>query len=392
MTDDRPMPRVPAALTMADGRSAIGSPDAWQTARRPEVAGLFQRFVYGRLPPAAPVVVAPAADPVPLADGPGTLHQLAVDTHAHGRPLRLDVALFLPEGIERPPVLLGMNFSGNHAASADPRVRLNPRWVRPRYAGVTPDGHATDAGRGALAYRWPIRLALDHGHAVATLYYGDVDPDRPDPDGSAFRGPHVPPGPDNAGSVMAWAWGLMRALDALAGRPDVDPGRVWVHGFSRLGKASLVAAAFDERFAGCVSLGSGCGGSALFRHKRGERIVDLNRNFPHWFCDAFKRFDGREEELPVDQHLLMALVAPRPLLVGSASLDDWADPTNEFYAAKLAAPVYRLLGHDVDLPDVPPPVGPTVGGRVGYFCRPGPHDVVEADWRAMLAFTTRWGR
>ena len=304
-----------------------------------------------------------------------------------------DLLLYAPNAAPRPvPAFLGLNFGGNHSVGPDQSIRLPKSWMR-EGPGVV-DHRATEAGRGTGAAAWPVERILDRGYALATAYYGDVEPDHPDGwrDGVRAR---IGPGtagrflPDDWGAIGAWAWGLSRALDYLATDGDVDSRRVAVIGHSRLGKTALWAGAQDERFAMVVSNDSGEGGAALARRRFGETTARITSVFPHWFCFRYREYADREHELPVDQHELLALVAPRPLYVASATEDLWADPRGEFLAAKAAEPVYRLLGAEgLRIEDLPSPDRP-VGATIGYHRRTGPHALTAYDWEQYLDFADR---
>ncbi len=289
------------------------------------------------------------------------------------------------------PSFVGLSFGANHATTDDPEVELSPVWLPSRMAGVV-DNRATEAARGGSKDRWPFELALERGYAMATLYHGDLDPDREDwADGvhpAFYREGQARPGEGEWGAIGAWAWGLRIAASYLAGAPEFDPERICVMGHSRNGKTALWAGAQDERFALVVSNQSGCGGAALSRPRRGEKLVDINTRFPHWFTSRFHTYNDREDALPVDQHQLLALIAPRPVLVCSAAEDLWADPEGEHAACVGADPVYRLLGTDGFAGEAGkmPGENELVQSRIGYHIRPGKHGVGAADWKVFFDF------
>lgn len=378
-----PAYELPDPLRRADG-SVVADAAGWTGGRRAEVLRLFEEHVYGRSPgrPGGMRCELVASTSGALGGAAVRKQWRILLTGADDGP-RLDLLVWLPPGAGKPvPAFLGLNFKGNHAVTDDPDVPL------PVHGSAEP--------RGAEASRWPVATIVGRGYALATACYGDIEPDRPDGWKQGVRAALSPGGAattfagDDWGAIGAWAWGLSRALDCLGQDPAIDAKRVAVIGHSRLGKTALWAGARDERFALVISNNSGEGGAALARRRFGETTAVIQKSFPHWFCGNFRRYADREGELPVDQHELLALVAPRPLYVASAEQDQWADPRGEFLAAKAAGPVYALFGHaGVGVDDLPPPDHP-VGGRIGYHIRRGQHDVTAYDWQQYLAFADRW--
>jgi (4-O-methyl)-D-glucuronate---lignin esterase len=384
---------LPDPLRFVDG-VPVGDPDAWTSRRRAEILRLFEEHVYGRSPGPRTGMRFAVVETDPRALGRlATRRQVRVLLDGTETGPAFDILLYVPNAARRPvPAFLGLNFRGNHAIHPDPGIRLSPSWMREGDGIVA--HRATDATRGTDASSWPVERILDRGYALATVYYGDLEPDHPEgwKDGVRSRiGPGVSGhfGPDDWGAIGVWAWGLSRALDVLAKDADLDGHRVAVIGHSRLGKTALWAGAQDERFAMVVSNDSGEGGAALARRRFGETTESITKAFPHWFCSQYREYAGREDALPVDQHLLLALVAPRPLYVGSATEDLWADPRGEFLAAKAAEPVYRLLGREgLGVEDFPVPDRP-VGNTIGYHLRRGPHALTAYDWEQYLGFADR---
>ncbi|MBO5110586.1 MAG: hypothetical protein J6D21_07710 [Clostridia bacterium] len=240
----------------------------------------------------------------------------------------------------------------------------------------------------------PVEEIVDRGFAVLHVCYDDVTPDdRPAPEAkgyytsSLFRvlyGEEIPA--DRCGTITVWAWAASRVMDYAMGRDDLDMTRAAVVGHSRLGKTALLAGAQDTRFTHVISNDSGCCGAAITRGKVGEQIGDITRVFPHWFRLDFAGYAGREEEMPFDQHYLLASIAPRQLCVGSALLDEWADPQSELLACRVASAAYEALG----LPGLIAPDRPAVAGdvfadgRIAYHLRPGSHYMSRDDWNRYM--------
>jgi hypothetical protein len=384
---------LPDPLRFEDG-TPVGAARDWTGRRRAEVLRLFEEHVYGRSPvaPAAMRVVVVESDLRALG-GLATRRQVRVLLDGTDNGPAFEILLYVPNAAPRPvPAFLGLNFDGNHAVHPDPGIRLSAAWMDEGPGVVA--SRATEAARGTNAASWPVERILDRGYAIATVYYGDLEPDHPEGWRSGVRA-RIGPGiagrfaSDDWGAIGAWAWGLRRALDVLLADPDVDGRKVAVIGHSRLGKTALWAGAQDERFALVVSNDSGEGGAALARRRFGETTARITSTFPHWFAPRLREYAGREDALPVDQHELLALVAPRPLYVASATEDLWADPRGEFLAAKAAEPVYRLLGRPgLGVEEMPVPDRP-VGDSIGYHLRRGAHALTAYDWEQYMAFADR---
>lgn len=383
---------LPDPLQGSDGK-AVTTAEDWAASRRPEILDLFKTHVYGRAPLGRPSALRFEL----LEEDRGALDGLAVRKQVRmilskdSAAPRPEMLIYLPASASGPvPLFLTLNFRGNHTVWPDPEIHLAPK---PRKPEESTEAHRQrlEDERGSRAGRFAVPLILSRGYGLITIYYEDLVPDNAKVTDRGLRHAFASTdGKEGWGTIAAWAWGLQRALDYCETDGDIDSARVSVMGHSRLGKTSLWAGAVDERFAMVISNDSGCGGAALSRRHYGETVKRINTSFPHWFCDNFKQYNDNEAALPVDQHMLIALMAPRPVCVGSADQDLWADPHGEFLACLNASPVYELLGRKgVDVKAMPPLEQPAQKGHISYHVRSGKHDVTEYDWQRYLDFADK---
>lgn len=386
-------PCLPDPLVTLRGQP-VRTPLEWFTHRRPELKDLFEHTMYGYAPPAPERVRVRTLFEQPRAfGGKATLKEVEI-RFGPRRVLPVRLLMAVPNKRSAPaPVILGLNFFGNHTLVDSSKVALPDVWVPARGPGVK-NNRATASGRGTCAMRFPMAYAISRGYAVATFYHGDIDPDRPDfTDGihrHYFRPGQKEPALHDWGTIAAWAWGLSRAVDTLLKDRTIDGKRIAVVGHSRNGKAALLAGAFDDRIALTMSHQAGCGGSAPSRGTVGESVKQINTMFPHWFNDEFPKFNDCVDRLPFDQHCLVALCAPKPVLFTNGLEDTWANPAGQFDVLAEADKVYRFLGVDGLAGKRMPPVGTLASGRLGYHIRKGKHSMGKQDWKVFLDYADTW--
>lgn len=391
---------LPDPLLCADG-SRVATAREWTKKRRPELFRIYQDEMYGRAPGKPRGMKFETTSLVTNAfNGLATRREVTIWFTGKKDGPSMDLLVYTPNAARKPvPAFLGLSFGGNHAVTPERDVKLSTRWMRESKGSCVTNNRPTEACRGSEVTRWQVEKVLRRGYALATACYGDLEADFAEGWKLGTResvraalhsgGTNAVLKPNEWGAIGAWAWGLSRALDYLETDRAVDAKQVAVLGHSRLGKTALWAGASDQRFAAVISNNSGEGGAAIARRRFGERTYHLNKNFPHWFCANFKKYSEHESDLPVDAHELIALIAPRPVYVASATEDLWADPLGEFLAAKNAEPVYQLFGKPgLGVEQQPAPNHP-VGNFIAYHLRIGSHDVMEYDWEQWLNFADR---
>lgn len=375
---------LPDPLVFANG-SQVNNGKEWEK-RSTEIFRIFEHEVYGISPEWKGKVTATELSVRDNALNNEAIRKEIKLTLSNGnKKLDMIILLYLPHSTNPVPVFLGYNFGGNHTVTGENDISITTSWVRNNSKSGVKDNKASQADRGADASSWQVKEIIERGYGLATLYYGDIDPDYDDGFKNGVHGLYDQQ-PDSAswGSIAAWAWGLSRVMDWLETNPSVDSKRVIVMGHSRLGKTALWAGASDRRFAMVISNNSGCGGAALSKRIYGETVGSINIAFPHWFCKNFRKYNENEAQLPVDQHELIALIAPRPVYVASAEDDQWADPKGEFLSCLKASPVYVLLGCKGFSASEMPKVNQPVTGTISYHIRTGGHDVKLYDWQQYL--------
>ena len=339
----------------------------WKKARRPEILKLFEDNIYGQMPKSYNNIKYSVINENATAmNGKARLKEIVIEVFNNNKSVKINLVLFVPNNARKPaPAFLLINIGSSRGLeSMDPtRVTKNDFW--------------------------PAEMLIDSGYAVATFDGNDLAPDNKTTfaNGALQLYPEQITADNGMRAVGAWGWGASRVMDYFEKDVDIDAKKVALVGHSRGGKASLWAAAQDQRFALCISNCSGNSGAALARRQFGERITIINTFFPHWFTTNYKKYNDHEDMLPVDQHMLIALIAPRPVYVTNASKDLWADPKGTFLSLKNAERVFALYGIRSNLPANPPGINePIIQSPLAYHNREGEHDLTAYDWNNFIKF------
>lgn len=352
--------KTPEILTALSGEQ-ITSTIMWEKHRRDEIYMLFENFVYG----VAPECPKDMCFSVKTIEREHSITQKKADIIFPNFIIGADI--FIPTGNTQklPAYLLCMHQFEEENCNIDEELDFETV---------------------------PILDIIKRGYAVVTMKTSQICPDifTGEPYGDGIFKLIDYPKRDNAWSIIAaWSWGLSRVMDYLQTDGDIDESRVAVIGHSRSGKTALWAGASDKRFAMVISNNSGCTGAAMTRGKKGEHVKYINDTF-HWFCENYIKYNDDEDMLPIDQHMLLALIAPRPLYVASSSLDEWADPDSELRSCRLASEVYRLYGLEgVVAPAVIEQNVSYNEGRIAYHCKNGEHSLTKQDWKLFLDFSDK---
>ncbi|QDU78337.1 hypothetical protein Pla110_00380 [Polystyrenella longa] len=379
---------LPDPFVTLDGRK-ITTPEEWNEIRRPELLELFSHYMYGYSPEEVEVKFTEDAPPTEVLNGKAILKQIAISfpqLKSENAP-QIHLALFLPNQPDhKSPVFLAVNKCGNHTVIPDEAILTFPTTNLHSYCDNPEKGD-----RGAQLDYWCLEYLIDRGYGFATCHVNNIDPDTNDftdgvhPHFKDIKGPVE----SHWGTIAAWAWGLHRCVDYLLTDEQVNPECIAVTGHSRRGKTALWAAATDERIALCIPHQSGTGGMALSRNNDQETVKRINDVFPHWFNDTFTQFNDNEAQIPFDQHLLVALVAPRPLMETSGLKDVWANYDSSIKGIREADQVYKFLGAEGIKGDGIINGGPVTAENVGNLAqyRLDTKHVLELDyWKGILDF------
>ena len=380
---------LPDVLTCEDG-TKVTSTEIWEQKRRPELLDIFHSQEYGYTPQGnVEVTYEVVAEKTDAIDGLATAQQVMFTFKGQGKEMKALALVYIPNKREGTvPVFIGYNFQGNHNTTTDPWVLYSP------YFEHLNSGDAL-LGRGAQVSRWPVKNIVGRGYAVVTMCYHDIYPDNTSGASESIIPllPQTEVGGSRWQALGAWAWGSSRIADWVEQQPWANKDQMSIVGHSRQGKAAIWAGVQDTRFKVVISNDSGCGGAALSKREFGETISSITSSFPHWFCTNFSKYSNREQEMPFDQHELLALVAPRHLYVASASDDSWADPKGEYLALYHATPVFELYGMTgLSSPEMPGVQQPIMTD-VGHHIRKGSHNILAYDWGNYLDFCDKvYGR
>ncbi|HEX4949007.1 MAG TPA: acetylxylan esterase [Blastocatellia bacterium] len=377
---------LPDPLLLANGKP-VRDAKTWMQKRRPEIVRLFEENQFGRSPGKPAGMTFDVFDKgTPAFDGKAIRRQITIYFSPNKNGPKMDLLVYLPANATKSvPLLLNMSFVANSTAVNDPGVKPGEVWSREKKRVPAPK----PSGFGRLN----VLPFLEAGFGVATFYYGDIDPDFLGGVPYGVRALYLKPGqtepaPNKWGAIAAWAWGASRALDYLETDKGVDAKRVAITGISRLGKTVLWAGARDPRFAMVIASCSGEGGAAISRRNYGETIKHLTEatRYPYQFAAHYAKYGDRVNEFPVDAHMLVSLLAPRPVLLQTGDTDGWSDPKGEFLAAVAADSVFKLLGKEGLGTTNMPAAGQTIFHTLGYVMHAGGHGTIPSDWDLFLQF------
>lgn len=390
LAQDKINGKLPSVLIFNNGKNVVDKKQ-W-IKRRTEILNIFKEEMFGESP-TAPVKIRYkiTEDYTSALNAKALRRQVRIFFDDGNDIFFMDLLVYYPATKNKLfPVFVGYNFAGNQSITSDKAVKITASWISAKTKGVL-NNRATDSTRGIAKNAWPLEEIIARGYAVATIYAGDVDADFDDGNANGLQSlyPKLQQQQNNFSTIAAWGWGLSRAMDYLEKDRLADRNKIIVIGTSRMAKAALWAGANDKRFAVVISNESGAGGAKLFHHIGGENTQNICKRFPYWFSKKFLKYCGKDTLLPFDQHMLLALIAPRPLYVASAQGSVITDSYGEFLSAKYADPVYKMLGTSGLFIKTFPEVNKPSFGKIGYHLRTGGHDILWYDWEQFILFCNK---
>lgn len=383
---------LPDALKLNNAQP-VKDAKTWVQVRRPQIRKLIEDNWFGHAPGRpADMHFEVTEKASPAFDGKAIRSQVTIYFTKDQNGPKMDLLIYLPADAKKPvPLFLNMSFFANNLTVADPGVKVGRKWDRAKMAQIPAEAPSTAAPGGPRGLR--VEQFLSRGIAVATFNKDDLAPDFVGSEGLGVKSLYLKPGQtkpadEEWGAIAAWSWGASRALDYLETDHRVDAKRVAIHGVSRLGKTALWAGAADERFAMVIASCSGEGGAAIARRDYGETLAHMAAptRYPYQFAGNYAKFATKIQDWPVDANLLLAMIAPRPLLLQTGNTDKWSDPYGEFLAANAAEPVYQLLGKRGLETNVFPKPGEPILHDIGYLMHDGGHGTVPSDFDVYIRF------
>lgn len=375
-------PHVLSPLSAFEDDPPVVDARAWRLRRAPILQHAFLSRIYGPLPTQTPTAFTRTTIDTAALGGSARLELITAQFGTQGARIPLDAALYVPSGSGPFPVIVVTDYCGLDA-DIDPRLPA-PAW-RPSRCRSTFGRALTRLLHGDAILTPPIQAMVSRGYAVAVFFPGEVAPDDPVRFQQAVTDRIA--GAADSGAIAVWAWLYLRVFEAVQTDPRLDSARVAFWGHSRYGKAALLAGALDGRIAAIIANQSGTFGATLSYATRGESIAQIVHRFPHWFRKSLVPPSGAPSSDELDQHQLLALLAPRPLLLGNAKLDRWSDPAAAFASARAASDAYKLYRrqglaqHNLRAPDLT--------ADIAFYERSGGHGVRSSDWTVALDFLDR---
>jgi hypothetical protein len=378
---------LPDPLQTLSGET-VSDAQAWETKRRPEVLKIVEENQYGRAPGRpTDMRFEVVEDSAPAFDGKAIRKQIKIHLGEGESSQAIDLLVYLPADAKGPvPLLLNISFTANNLMVDDPGVKFGRTWDREQNKRVP-------AENGRRFGSLPVLDFIERGFGIATFNYADVDPDVAGAIAHGVRQKYLrddkeQPADDEWGTIAAWAWGISRVVDFFETDKQVNAYQIAITGCSRLGKTVLWAGANDPRIALVIASCSGEGGAAILRRNYGETIAHMSspKRYFYQFAPNYHKWADDPSSAPMDANLLLALIAPRPLLLQTGDTDKWSDPKGEFLAAVDATKVYKLFGKQgIDVSTLPP-TGELVGGDLAFYMHDGGHGLVPSDWGVYLDF------